>query len=126
MNKVIIKDDSDFKELVKELSDGRRALGVEEPQTDFEAVIQRWKENRERAKREKPHRFLIVVELENEHYHAYCPAIGGFHSRGNTAEEAKANLIEKLRHYLTDLARRGEAFPIEKASVELIEISLPA
>ena len=126
MNKVIIKDDSDFKELVKELSDERRVLGVKEPQTDFEAVIQRWKENRERAKREKTHRFLIVVELENEHYHAYCPAVGDFHSRGNTAEEAKANLIEELRHYLTDLARRGEALPTGKAFIELIEISLPA
>lgn len=126
MNKVIIKDDSDFKELIEELSDERRALGVEEPQTDFEAVIQIWKENRERAKREKTHRFLIVVELENEHYHAYCPAVGDFHSRGDTVEEAKANLIEELRHYLTDLARRGEALPVERASIELIEISLPA
>ena len=126
MNKVIIKDDGDFKELVRELSDERRALGIEEPQTDFEAAIRKWKESRERAKRGKTHRFLIVVELENEHYHAYCPAVGDLHSRGDTAEEAKANLIEGLRHYLTDLARRGEALPIEKASVELIEISLPA
>lgn len=126
MNKVIIKDDGDFKDLVRELSDERRALGIEEPQTDFEAAIQRWKENRERAKWEKPHRFLIIVEPENEHYHAYCPAVSEFHSRGDTAEEARANLIEELRHYLTDLARRGEALPIEKAFVELIEISLPA
>ena len=58
MNKVIIKDDGDFKELVRELSDERRALGIEEPQTDFEAAIRKWKESRERAKREKTHRFL--------------------------------------------------------------------
>jgi predicted RNase H-like HicB family nuclease len=104
MNKVIIKDDSYFKELVRELSDERRALGVEEPQTDFEAVIRKWKESRKCAEREKIHRFLIIIEPENEHYHAYCPAVGDFHSRGNTAEEAKANLIEELRRYLTDLA----------------------
>jgi len=126
MNKVIIKDDSDFKELVRGLSDERCALGLEEPRTDFETAIRKWKEGRERAKREKAYRFLIVVELENEHYHAYCPAVGDFHSRGSTVEEAKANLIEKLQHYLTDLARRGQASPIEKASVELIEISLSA
>jgi predicted RNase H-like HicB family nuclease len=123
---VIIKDDGNFKELVEELSDERRALGVGEPQMDFETVIQRWKENRERAKREKTHRFLIVVELENEHYHAYCPAIGDLHSIGDTAEEAKANLIDELRRYLTDLARRGEALLTGKTFIELIEISLPA
>lgn len=126
MNKMIVKDDGDFKEMVRKLSDERRALGIEEPRADFEAVIQRWKESRECAKQGKPHRFLIVVEPENEHYHAYCPAMGDFHSRGDTAEEAKANLIEELQHYLTDLARRGETLPVEKASVELIEISLPA
>jgi predicted RNase H-like HicB family nuclease len=126
MNKVIIKDDSYFKELVRELGDERRALAIEEPQTDFEAVIRKWKESRERARQGKTYRFLIVVEPENEHYHAYCPAVGDFHSRGKTVEEAKANLVEELQHYLTDLARRGETLPIENASVELIEISLPA
>ena len=54
----------------------------------------------------------IVVEEDGDGYHAYCPALKGLHTAGNTAEEALQAAIDAGQWYLGSLLRHRDPIPL--------------
>jgi predicted RNase H-like HicB family nuclease len=72
-------------------------------------------------------RYTIILEHEADGgYHAFCPALPGCHSQGETVEEAMANAAEAVELYLESLAAHNEPFPIEDLVIRPIEVAVPA
>jgi len=61
-------------------------------------------------------RYTVILEPEEGGgYHAFCPALKGLHTYGDTFEEAIANAREAIELYLADLEASGEPAPVEVA-----------
>jgi predicted RNase H-like HicB family nuclease len=54
----------------------------------------------------------VVVEPDEDRFHAYCPAFKGLHVDGATPEEAFDNAADAALVYLNSLAQNREAIPI--------------
>ena len=55
-------------------------------------------------------RYTVLLEREEDGgYHAFCPALKGCHSQGDTLEEALANIREAVELYLEDVKAEGES-----------------
>lgn len=60
-------------------------------------------------------RFMIVIGASEEGgYHAWCPALPGCHSQGETLQEAKQNVIEAIQCHLESMMKDGEIPPFER------------
>lgn len=71
-------------------------------------------------------RFTVVIEASEEGgYHAWCPALPGCRSQGETLEEAKKNIIEAIRCHLESLLKEGDCPPQEPEEfVGSVEVSI--
>ena len=54
----------------------------------------------------------IVVQPDEEGFHAYCPALKGLHVGGETEEEVLQNAADASILYVESLIRHGEPIPI--------------
>ena len=54
----------------------------------------------------------FVVEPDEGSFHAYCPALKGLHTCGNTREEALENAKMAAVAYLESLLRHGDPIPL--------------
>ena len=70
--------------------------------------------------------YTIVIEPDENAFHAYVPILKGCHSIGDTAEEAKINIKEAIELYLESLIAHNEEIPIEHEPmlVEKIEVGV--
>lgn len=58
-------------------------------------------------------RIEIVVEPEEEKgFHAYCPALKGLHTCGDTREEALNNARDAAIAYISSCMKHGDPIPI--------------
>ncbi|MFI5200925.1 MAG: type II toxin-antitoxin system HicB family antitoxin [Candidatus Kapaibacterium sp.] len=57
--------------------------------------------------------YTIVIEPDENAYHAFVPALKGCHSCGDTPEEARNNIREAIELYVETLRDLGEEIPIE-------------
>ncbi len=67
----------------------------------------------------------IIVEPDEDEYHAYCPALKGLHVPGKTVEEAFENAKEAVKLYLESLIEDGDPIPlgiIEEEKPRLLHI----
>ena len=55
-----------------------------------------------------PMEFRVVVEEQNNAYHAYCPNLKGCHSWGDTVEEAMRYIEEALQFYVDNMEGEDE------------------
>ncbi|MFN5515931.1 MAG: type II toxin-antitoxin system HicB family antitoxin [Cyanobacteriota bacterium] len=46
----------------------------------------------------------IVIEKDEFGYYAYCPALAGCHTQGDSLEEVKNNIKEAINLYLSTLS----------------------
>ena len=67
----------------------------------------------EGERREITFRLDILVEPDDEEYHAYCPALKGLHTCGATPEEALSNALDAAEGYLQSLIQHGDPIPLE-------------
>ncbi|HUT03443.1 MAG TPA: type II toxin-antitoxin system HicB family antitoxin [bacterium] len=71
------------------------------------------------------HHFTVIVEREEEGgYHAFCPALKGCHTQGDTLDEALANVREAIAAYLESLRAHGEPLPLEDIFIKPVEVAL--
>jgi len=71
------------------------------------------------------HHFTVIVEREEEGgYHAFCPALKGCHTQGDTLDEALANVREAISAYLESLRAHGEPLPLEDIFIKPVEVAL--
>ena len=59
--------------------------------------------------------FRVVIEPDEDVYHAYCPAFKGCHSWGYTYEEALKNIQEAVQCHVEALLQAGDSIPTEPA-----------
>lgn len=61
----------------------------------------------------KTYTFKVVVEPDEDRWHAYCPALEryGAATWGNTAEEALRHINEVVQMIVEELIEDGEAIP---------------
>ncbi|NJM75830.1 MAG: type II toxin-antitoxin system HicB family antitoxin [Acaryochloridaceae cyanobacterium RU_4_10] len=50
------------------------------------------------------HQLSVVIEKDEFGYYAYCPALEGCQTQGNSIEEAQANIKEAISLYLSTLS----------------------
>lgn len=63
-------------------------------------------------------RYTVILEEEAEGgFHAFCPALVGCHSQGESLDEAMANIREAIELYLESLLAHGEPIPDEARMV---------
>jgi len=53
----------------------------------------------------------VVIEPDDDVYHAYCPVLRGCHSSGDTREEAFGNIQEAVKIHLEVMIEDGEEIP---------------
>ncbi|MDO8672010.1 MAG: type II toxin-antitoxin system HicB family antitoxin [Dehalococcoidia bacterium] len=54
----------------------------------------------------------VVVEPDEDGFHACCPALKGLHVDGDTKEEALRNAQDAVLAYLDSLIKHGDAIPL--------------
>jgi len=54
----------------------------------------------------------IIVEPDEGSFHAYCPALKGLHTCGDTKEEALDNAVAAAMAYLQSLIKHGDLIPL--------------
>jgi predicted RNase H-like HicB family nuclease len=66
----------------------------------------------------KTYTFKVVVEPDEERWHAYCPALEdrGASTWGYTREEALTHIDEVVQLVVDSMVERGERLPDETAS----------
>ncbi len=68
--------------------------------------------------------YTVILEPEEEGgYHAFCPALPGCHTQGDTLEEALANIREAIQAYLESLKLEGEPIPVEDFLIKPVEVA---
>jgi len=71
------------------------------------------------------HRYTIIFDHEADGgYHAYCPALKGCHSQGDTLNEATENVREAIAACLESLEAHGEPIPQEDLLIKSVEVAL--
>lgn len=50
------------------------------------------------------HQFTVVVEKDDFGYYAYCPALEGCQTQGESIEEIQVNIKEAINLYLSTLS----------------------
>jgi predicted RNase H-like HicB family nuclease len=54
----------------------------------------------------------VNIEPDDDGFHAYCPALKGLHTRGNTEQEAVDNARDAAIAYIESCIRHGDPIPI--------------
>jgi predicted RNase H-like HicB family nuclease len=69
--------------------------------------------------------FTIILEAEPAGgFHAYCPALKGCHSEGESEEEAMMNIQEAVELYLESLRAHGAPIPREDVRVRSLAVAV--
>lgn len=54
----------------------------------------------------------VIIEPDETGFHAYCPALKGLHTCGDTKEEALKNAKDAVIAYLKSLIKHSDPIPI--------------
>ena len=71
------------------------------------------------------YKFSVVIEPDENGYHAYVPALPGCHSFGDTVEETQVNIIEAIEIHVESMLEDGEPVPAEREPVFITRLSVP-
>ena len=70
------------------------------------------------------YQFTVVIEADEDQFHAYVPSLPGCHSFGSTVDEARANIAEAIEVYLEGLLEDGEEIPLEREPIYVTHLSV--
>lgn len=73
----------------------------------------------------KEYQFTVVIEPDEQGYHAYVPALPGCHSFGDNVEEAQANILEAIEVHVETMLEDGEPVPLQREPVFITRLSVP-
>jgi predicted RNase H-like HicB family nuclease len=69
--------------------------------------------------------FTVVIEPDEEGFHAYVPALPGCHTFGETIDETRANIVEAMELHIEGMLEDGELVPIEREPLLITRLSVP-
>ncbi len=65
--------------------------------------------------------YTVIIEREESGgYHAFCPALRGYHSQGDSYEETVQNITEAIQYYPLPLLRQ-RGFYFETGSNQVVQ-----
>ncbi|MBF0606614.1 MAG: type II toxin-antitoxin system HicB family antitoxin [Candidatus Magnetobacterium sp. LHC-1] len=71
------------------------------------------------------YKFSVVTEKDGEGYFAFCPALQGCYTQGDTYEEVLENIKDAIRLHIEDRIENGEEIPqSESVSLPLMEVAV--
>ena len=70
-------------------------------------------------------KITFVVEPDEDSFHAYCPALKGLHSSGDSEEEALNNASDAAVVYLKSLMKHGDPIPVGIAAYKERRRAIP-
>jgi predicted RNase H-like HicB family nuclease len=70
------------------------------------------------------HQFTVVIEPDEDAYHAYVPALPGCHTFGATVEEAQRNIAEAIGLHIESMQQDGEPIPAEREPLFITRLSV--
>ncbi len=73
----------------------------------------------------KTYQFTVVIESDEEAFHAFVPALPGCHTFGMTVDEARANIAEAMELHIESMQEDGESIPIEREPLFITRLSVP-
>jgi len=71
------------------------------------------------------YQFTVVIEPDEQGYHAFVPALPGCHTFGDTIYEARANILEAMQLHVESLVEDGEPVPMEREPLFVTRLSVP-
>ena len=71
------------------------------------------------------YQFTIVIEPDEDAYHAYVPALPGCHTFGETVEEAQVNIKEAIALHIECMKEDGQSLPVEREPLFITRLSVP-
>ena len=71
------------------------------------------------------YQFTVVIEPDEEMFHAYVPALQGCHTFGATVDEARANIAEAIELHIQSMRQEGEPIPVEREPLLITRLSVP-
>jgi predicted RNase H-like HicB family nuclease len=71
------------------------------------------------------YQFTVVIEPDEDGYHAFVPALPGCHTFGSTIDEARTNLTEAIELHIESMQADGESIPIEGEPFVITRLSVP-
>ena len=73
----------------------------------------------------KVYQFTVVIEPDEEAFHAYVPTLPGCHTFGSTIDEAHANIAEAIEIHIESMLQDGEPIPLEREPFFITRLSVP-
>jgi len=70
------------------------------------------------------HQFTVVIEPDDDAFHAYVPALPGCHSFGDTVEEARRNIAEAIALHAESMQEDEEPIPCEREPLFITRLSV--
>ncbi|MCX6641045.1 MAG: type II toxin-antitoxin system HicB family antitoxin [bacterium] len=69
--------------------------------------------------------YTVLIEPEEEGgYHAFCPALPGCHTQGESVEETLVNIHEAVELYLESMIAHGEKPPQENYLIKPVQVEV--
>ena len=69
--------------------------------------------------------FTVVIEPDEEGFHAYVPTLRGCHTFGETLDEARTQIAEAIELHVESMIEDGEPVPVEREPVFVTRLSIP-
>jgi antitoxin HicB len=69
--------------------------------------------------------FTVVIEPDEEGFHAYVPSLSGCHTFADTVDEARANILEAIELHVESMVEDGEPIPVEREPLFITRLSVP-
>ena len=69
--------------------------------------------------------FTVVIEADENGFHAYVPALPGCHTFGQTLDEVRAHIAEAMGLHVESMIEDGEVVPVEKEPVFVTRLTVP-
>ena len=71
------------------------------------------------------YQFTVVIEPDEDGYHAFVPALPGCHTFGATIDEAQSNILEAMELQIESMQADGEIIPVEREPMIVTRLSVP-
>lgn len=70
-------------------------------------------------------RYTVIFEHQPDGgYHAFCPALPGCHSEGDSLEETQNNIQEAMAVFIESLRAHGEVAPAEDLFIKSLDAAV--
>lgn len=73
----------------------------------------------------KTYQYTVVIEPDDDAFHAFAPALPGCHSYGQNLDEARKNIAEAIALHLECMQEDGESLPVEGEPFVITRLTVP-